>query len=154
MKHDATMTIRDDVIEVGNRIYVRATVTFMTPSESAEVTAYARESESKKGMDDSQVTGTASSYARKYALNGLFLIDDTKDADTDEFEEDLVHTRKIAEIADKKIGAVKAKALEEKLNSAGENGVDIDKLLDKMNVKSLADLTEEQHASILRKLGG
>src|SRR5690606_36887814 len=51
-----------------------------------EVTAYARESENKKGMDHSQVTGTASSYARKYALNGLYLIDDTKDADTDEYQ--------------------------------------------------------------------
>lgn len=80
-----TMTISDDIVEVGERIYVKATATISKGEESQTVTAFARESLSKKGMDDSQITGTASSYARKYALNGLFLIDDNKDADTDEF---------------------------------------------------------------------
>ena len=85
--HEAglTLTLSDDVVAVGNRIYVRATATVSDGTESVSNTAYAREAESKKGMDDSQVTGTASSYARKYALNGLFCIDDTRDADTDEF---------------------------------------------------------------------
>jgi rubrerythrin len=72
-------------VAVQNRIYVKATATIKDAEGNTEsVTAFAREPEDKKGMDDSQVTGTASSYARKYALNGLFLIDDTKDADTDE----------------------------------------------------------------------
>ena len=75
------LTITDAVIEVGGRIYVAATVTIETESRNISVTAYARESETKKGMDAAQITGSASSYARKYALNGLFLIDDTKDAD-------------------------------------------------------------------------
>ena len=80
-----TLTITDDIITVQNRIYVKATATIKDAEGNAEsVTAFAREPEGKKGMDESQVTGTASSYARKYALNGLFLIDDTKDADTDE----------------------------------------------------------------------
>lgn len=79
-----TLVLSDDVIAIGNRIYIKTTAT-ISNTDGAEVvnTAYAREDETKKGMDVSQITGTASSYARKYALNGLFLIDDTKDADTD-----------------------------------------------------------------------
>lgn len=86
--HEAglTLTLSDDVVAVGNRIYVESTATVTDGTDSVSNTAFAREAESKKGMDDSQVTGTASSYARKYALNGLFCIDDTKDADTDEYQ--------------------------------------------------------------------
>lgn len=86
--HEAglTLTLSDDVVAVGNRIYVKATATVSDGTDSVSNTAFAREAESKKGMDDSQVTGAASSYARKYALNGLFCIDDTKDADTDEYQ--------------------------------------------------------------------
>lgn len=80
-KHNCLLTISDDIVEVGGRVYVKATVTISNKESSYNVTAYARESESKKGMDSSQLTGATSSYARKYALNGLFLIDDTKDAD-------------------------------------------------------------------------
>lgn len=87
-KHGASITISDELVQIGNRIYVKATATFWnadgTGGVNIENTAFAREPDTKKGMDDSQVTGTASSYARKYALNGLLLIDDTKDADTDE----------------------------------------------------------------------
>ena len=78
--------ITDEIVEVGDRVYVKATACF-APTEvaglvsSLKVSAYARESETKSGMDASQITGAASSYARKYALNGLFAIDDTKDAD-------------------------------------------------------------------------
>lgn len=75
------LTISDDVVTVGGRVYVKATATLYSGSESVINTALAREAEEKKGMDASQVTGAASSYARKYALNGLFCIDDTKDAD-------------------------------------------------------------------------
>lgn len=82
-KNRATITISDDVVSVGNRIYIRATAKIVDTEtgESVETTAYAREEESKKGMDGSQLTGSSSSYARKYALNGLFAIDDTKDSD-------------------------------------------------------------------------
>jgi len=77
-----TLTIADDVLAVGDRIYIKATATLTAADgKQWQTSAFAREAESKKGMDDSQVTGTASSYARKYALNGLFCIDDTKDAD-------------------------------------------------------------------------
>lgn len=81
------LTMSDEVIEVGGRVYIKATaiVTDIVNGDKMEVSAMAREPEEKKGMDSSQITGTASSYARKYALNGLFAIDDTKDADTDAY---------------------------------------------------------------------
>lgn len=81
-------TTGNDVVEIsGSRIYIKATATVIdvVTGDKIEVTAMAREPEEKKGMDCSQITGTASSYARKYALNGLFAIDDTKDADTDQY---------------------------------------------------------------------
>lgn len=79
-----TLFIKDDVIEVNTRNYVKATIVLVNiekPDEIIETSALAREEETKKGMDGSQITGTSSSYARKYALNGLFMIDDTKDND-------------------------------------------------------------------------
>lgn len=85
------VTLSDEIVEVGGRVYVKATAC-LSDTKSADgfnevkiATAYAREAETKKGMDEAQVTGATSSYARKYALNGLFLLDDTKDADTDEY---------------------------------------------------------------------
>jgi len=85
-KNKCTLVVVDEMVVLGEtnpRFYIKATAT-LTNSEGISVqgVAFARESETKKGMDDSQITGTASSYSRKYALNGLFLIDDTKDADT------------------------------------------------------------------------
>ncbi len=77
------LRIKDDMVLVGDRVYVKAIATVFNGREEIESsTAYAREALSKKGMDEAQITGAASSYARKYALNGLFAIDDTKDADT------------------------------------------------------------------------
>lgn len=82
LKNDCILTISDTVEMLGGRFYVKATARLMNSAgEVIETTAYAREEESKKGMDSSQITGATSSYARKYALNGLFCIDDTKDAD-------------------------------------------------------------------------
>jgi hypothetical protein len=80
-----TLTLSDEIVEKGGRFYVMATAWLRGEDTDERTTGYARESESKAGMDASQITGTASSYARKYALNGLFCIDDTKDADTDEY---------------------------------------------------------------------
>lgn len=82
-KWSCTLAISDDIVEVGGRVYVKATATLASSENdySINVSGFAREAETKKGMDDAQITGSASSYARKYALNGLFAIDDTKDAD-------------------------------------------------------------------------
>jgi len=77
-----TVTLSDEIVMVGDRIYVKSTATFADESNAIDVTAFAREPESRKGMDDAQLTGSTGSYSRKYALNGLFCIDDVKDADT------------------------------------------------------------------------
>lgn len=79
-----TINLTDDIVLVGERYYVKSTATVSDGTDTISVTAFAREPNEKKGMDESQITGTASSYARKYALNGLFAIDDTKDSDTEE----------------------------------------------------------------------
>ena len=85
-KYGLLLTVSDEVVHEGERYYIKATAALYDAQggsdEVMSATAYAREALDKKGMDDSQITGTASSYARKYALNGLFCIDDTKDADT------------------------------------------------------------------------
>lgn len=87
-KYGATLVVGDELLVMGERYYIKATAKFMDSENGDSITntAYAREEESKRGMDGSQITGTASSYARKYCLNGLFLIDDTKDADTDAYK--------------------------------------------------------------------
>lgn len=82
------LILSDEIVEVGGRIYIRATATITNGTITYLATAYAREDDSKKGMDASQLTGATSSYARKYALNGLFAIDDTKDADATNTHED------------------------------------------------------------------
>lgn len=80
------LTLSDEMMAIGERYYIKATARLTNEKgEQVEVYGYAREAETKKKMDESQITGTASSYARKYALNGLFCLDDTKDADTDEY---------------------------------------------------------------------
>jgi len=82
-ENGCTLVISDDIVGVEGRVYVKATAVLAESGSdySIQVNGFARESETRKGMDDSQITGSASSYARKYALNGLFAIDDTKDAD-------------------------------------------------------------------------
>ena len=88
-KHKTALVLLDDIREVSGRFYVvaQAQLHDCESDNAVTATAFAREPDEKKGMDDSQITGTASSYARKYALNGLFCIDDTKDADTDEYKQ-------------------------------------------------------------------
>ena len=75
------LTVSDEMVDVGGRIYVKATATITDGEHNISNSAFAREAEAKKGMDEAQITGSASSYARKYALNGLFCIDDNKDPD-------------------------------------------------------------------------
>ncbi len=87
-KEDCVILLEDEITLIGDRFYVKAIAKFIDceSGDQIEVSALARESLDKKGMDSSQVTGATSSYARKYALNGLLLLDDTKDADTDEYQ--------------------------------------------------------------------
>lgn len=110
MKHRTTLILTDEVSWLENRFYVvaHAILRDWDSEEKIDVKAMAREEESKKGMDASQVTGACSSYARKYALNGLFNLDDTKDADTDEQHEQIqnaqqAHTQKKKESAEDEV---------------------------------------------------
>ena len=114
IKHKCALTVTDDLRLIGERYYVCAEATLYDAEERETVTntAFAREDEQKKGMDGSQITGTASSYARKYALNGLLLCDDTKDADTDAYHEQTHADKKPPE--DPKVAAAVAKANEVK----------------------------------------
>lgn len=80
-KHEIVPLLSDEIVMIGDRFYIKATAKVTDGKDEIATTAFARESKEKKGMDESQITGSASSYARKYALNGLFCIDDTKDAD-------------------------------------------------------------------------
>lgn len=98
------LTLSDEIVEIGGRVYVKATATMVDiesgKDNSIEVSAYAREPDDRKGMDASQITGATSSYARKYALNGLLLLDDAKDPDTDEskIEGDGRHEKRLSEL--------------------------------------------------------
>lgn len=101
------LTITDEVVLIGDRYYIKATATLTAGKDSISTVAYAREPEAQKGMNESQVTGSSSSYARKYALNGLFCIDDTKDADSQD-NRDPVKAKKdedTIELISKKEGA-------------------------------------------------
>lgn len=86
-EYNVMLVVFDEIVDIGGRNYVKATAQLADceSNEDITATAYAREPNEKKGMDEAQITGATSSYARKYALNGLFLLDDTKDADTDEY---------------------------------------------------------------------
>ena len=86
-EYHCQLILNDDIVQIANRIYIKASATITNESgESVTTNAFAREEDSKKGMDGSQITGAASSYARKYALNGLFCIDDNKDFDSNELK--------------------------------------------------------------------
>lgn len=156
-KYGAQLTLTDDIIEVGGRIYVKATAKLTDGKEEAVTTAFAREPAEKKGMDESQITGTASSYARKYALNGLFLIDDTKDADTDEYSKQQGKQAPKQQAqqpapqkpTERKISATGAKALESLIMQARANREDI---LRQAGVVSINDLTAQQGKELYEML--
>lgn len=122
--YDCILTLSDEITLIGERYYVKATAILMNGAGGkVEVTAYAREEADKKGMDGSQITGAASSYARKYALNGLFCIDDNKDSDTTN-----------TEAKSKKSAPVKAKA-------AGHTNADLELAVQEMKeAKTVEDL--------------
>lgn len=148
-KYKVTIILTDKLEQIGERYYIRAmAILFDTETNnSIENTAYAREEETKKGMDGSQITGTSSSYARKYALNGLLLIDDTKDADTDEFAKENNKGKTKEEPKEKKITPGQLKVLS-KLYT-GDNLV---KLLELNKIDKLEDMSMEKANEIILKL--
>lgn len=136
-KHDVMLTVSDEIVQLGNRYYIKATATISNKDESVSVSAFAREAETKKGMDESQITGTASSYARKYALNGLFLIDDTKDADTDENKIEAEERTKADALATES-------QIEELIEHINAKGKGVNGILTKYKVNDLSELTQSQ----------
>lgn len=136
-KYECILTLNDTMEYIGERYYIKATAT-LADTKSGEMicnNAYAREEETKKGMDGSQITGTASSYARKYALNGLLAIDDTKDADTNEYKK---QTTKEMITNEQK----------ETIKSMFEPDI-IKEILLNCKVAKLSDLTKEEAAEII-----
>jgi len=97
-KYKVYLTISDDIVLIGDRYYVKATAKLTGADINESVSAFAREPLNKKGMDEAQLTGATSSYARKYALNGLFAIDDTKDADTMDNSDTALNSNQVAQI--------------------------------------------------------
>ena len=113
-KHGCQLTLSDEIVLIGDRYYIKATATITNGEEEVTTSAYAREDLDKKGMDQAQVTGSVSSYARKYCLNGLLLIDDSKDPDTDEFaNQQKAKTKPAEKTAEKKASPVQLKTLKE-----------------------------------------
>lgn len=153
-KNELVLILNDDLVQVGERYYVKATATLYETKTKANEndkvdmvsnTAFARESESKKGMDESQVTGTASSYARKYALNGLFAIDDTKDADTDEYQKQIHQD-------EQKINKTKVDALKKSIenNKLAEDFVQ--NALNNNGFEKIEDITNNKYLDVVNEL--
>lgn len=132
------LVITDSIINIGERFYIEATAKLIHKGESIESKGYAREPESKKGMDDSQITGSTSSYARKYALNGLFAIDDVKDADylntSSEFTE-----------SNRKISPIKPRSYSSK---SFKGKIDVSNNYNEINQKS-NEITQKQNDKIM-----
>ena len=148
------LNLTDDIVAAGERIYVKATATLIDAedtNESITTTAFAREPEDKKGMDDSQVTGTASSYARKYALNAMFLIDDTKDADTNEHQAEV--REKAKKQAQKKAEEKTVKKEKTMLDGIRENceksGIPVAWICDLYKVEKLEDLKPSSQKTVI-----
>lgn len=134
-KNKCTLVIKDELVLIGDRYYIKATVILADIEDAegvVEATAYAREEENKKGMDGSQVTGASSSYARKYALNGLFCIDDTKDSDATNKQ-----VKKLSEAQIKRLYAIS--------NKAGYNNEKLKQLVHKKYEKEIENLTKDEY---------
>lgn len=147
-KHKLLLTVSDELVCIGDRFYVKATATLYDTECDFKLSnsAFAREEETKKGMDGSQITGTASSYARKYALNGLFCIDDTKDADTDEYAQQTTKDQQKEQPKQEKVDY--RKQLIAKLN---EKGIDATEFAIKHGVTNKT--TQEGFKKLLDMLG-
>lgn len=141
-KEKVVLTISDELQYIGNRYYIKATATLIDTESDSTISnsAYAREEETKKGMDGSQITGASSSYARKYALNGLFGIDDNKDSDT-------TNIQSKEEKEDKKASPKQIELIQKYYQ--GEN---LTKLLEVNNLEKLEDMSINKASEILSKL--
>jgi hypothetical protein len=148
------LTVSDKIVLVGNRYYIKATAKLTCGTESFKTVAFAREEETKKGMDASQITGSASSYARKYALNGLFCIDDTKDADTQDNTNNNTPNSKTSVGGTKNVSgsSVTEKQLKYINTLITQSDSDREVIKDLYKVASLTELTSSQASDLIDKL--
>ena len=145
----AVVNISDEVVLVGERYYIKATVKFIDAEtgEFVEASAMAREEENKKGMDSSQLTGSTSSYARKYALNGLFAIDDTKDSDTTNTHGKEDGRSNAVTLTDKQLNRMYAIA-----KVGGYDKVKVDRLINQKYSKKANEMTKEEYDNVVEGL--
>lgn len=145
----AVVNISDEVVLVGERYYIKATVKFIDAEtgDVVEASAMAREEESKKGMDSSQLTGSTSSYARKYALNGLFAIDDTKDSDTTNTHGEEDSKSNVITLTDKQLNRMYAIA-----KLGGYDKVKVDKLINQKYNKNANEMTKAEYDNVVEGL--
>ena len=153
-KYKVALTVSDSIEFYADRVYVKATAKILDceSEESFVTTAYAREAATKKGMDDAQVTGATSSYARKYALNGLLLLDDTKDVDTDEYkqESDAMQAKQQEVNHDNDpITAAEAEILQ---NLIANNGIDVEYLKKLYKISDVTKVTKKVYANIAKNI--
>lgn len=137
------LIIEDKIVIIGDRIYVKATAILQDVEDGGVIstTAYAREEENRKGMDSSQITGATSSYARKYALSSLFLLDDSKDSDTDEYK------------GNETVSEQEAKKLCSLMRKKGMTEQEITEWGNNMGLKSFYEITRRQYVETLKVLG-
>ena len=145
----AVVNMSDEVVLVGERYYIKATVKFIDAEtgEVVEASAMAREEENKKGMDSSQLTGSTSSYARKYALNGLFAIDDTKDSDTTNTHGKEDSKSNVITLTDKQLNRMYAIA-----KVGGYDKVKVDRLINQKYSKKANEMTKEEYDNVVEGL--
>lgn len=158
-KHKAFVILGDEIVQIGERYYVKATANlYDTESElSVTVQAFARESEKKSGMDESQITGSCSSYARKYALNGLFCIDDNKDADTDEQHKQVAEggkreTKQKAEQAQADDPLITHDKVEVATAVIKSKQTTLANVLSAYGISELKEMRESQYADMMKRL--
>ena len=137
------LTVHDEIIMMGNRFYIKATakLTDIEDEKNIVCSAYAREEETRKGVDSSQITGATSSYARKYALNSLFPLDDSKDADTDEYK------------SNETVSEKEARNLCSLMRKKGMTEQEITEWGNNMGLKSFYEITRGQYVETLKVLG-
>lgn len=147
LEQKCVVVLSDEVVQIGGRYYIKATATLTDAEGEASIsnTAYAREEDAKKGMDGSQITGASSSYARKYALNGLFGIDDNKDSDT-------TNVNNSNNNQGKQSKKITDKQLNELQMLVDQTGSDVEKICEAYKVSALALLTVKQYENCLAML--
>ena len=146
----AAVTLNDEIVQIGGRIYVKSTASFIDVEDKQVLTttAYAREEETKKGMDGSQITGASSSYARKYALNGLFAIDDNKDSDTTNNQGDSTDKPNTSNKSNAELSEAQIKRLFAIAYSAGINKEKVEKQVKGSFKKDVKDLHRSEYDQV------